>query len=69
MGAHVTGNDRVPVGSGVRGAERSEGAAGTADIFNHELLPEIAGEDVSYDPAGDIGRAAGREWHDHCHRS
>ena len=59
--SHVTGYDGVAVGSSTRGAERAKRAARTADIFNHELLPEIAGEDVSYDPAGDIGRSAGRE--------
>jgi hypothetical protein len=57
----VTGQDRVSVGCGAWGAQRSNGATGAADILHHEFLAKITVEDVGDDPAGDVGRPAGCE--------
>jgi hypothetical protein len=67
--AHVAGNDRIAVGCGTRCAQRSDRSAGAADVRDHELLPKMTGEDVRDDPAGHVGRAAGREGNDNRHRS
>jgi hypothetical protein len=67
--ANVTGNDRIAVGSRTRRAQRSNRAAGTADILDHELLPEMAGKDVCNDAAGHVGWSARRERYDHRYRS
>src|SRR5262245_15908997 len=68
MRTHVPGNQRVAISSGARRAQRSDGAAGAADIFDDELLSEVARKDVGNDPSGDVGWPAGSEWHNHGHR-
>ena len=65
--AHVTGDERVAIGSGARGAGRANRAAGADDILDHGLLAEMAREDVRHDPACDVGRPARRERHDDRH--
>jgi hypothetical protein len=69
IGAHVTGEDGVAVGRGVRGTQRTNGAAGAADVFHHDPLAEMTAKNIGDNPAGDICRATGSERNDDCDRS
>ena len=42
----MAGDQGVTVGRGARGAQRADGAAGAADVLDHEVLTEMAGKDV-----------------------
>ncbi len=56
---------RVAVRRGLGHAARAERAAGTADIFDHDLLAEILAHALRDEAGHGIGRAACRERHDH----
>ena len=59
----------VTIGFCPRGLTHADVAAGAADIVDIELLSELLAQFLSNRPRKDIGRAAGRKWHDHAHRS
>jgi hypothetical protein len=61
----MTRDNRVPVGRCARRAERSKGAAGSANVLHYKLLAKVTGENVCHDPASDVGRSTGRKWHNY----
>ena len=65
MRAHMARDQRIAVGGRARRSEGPDSTAGAANILHHELLTEVAREDVGNDPPGDVGWPAGSEGHNH----
>ena len=65
MGAHVPGDQRVAVIGGARGARGGGGAAGADHVLDDDALAERLRHMRGDDARDDVGRAAGRERHDH----
>src|SRR5262249_16708046 len=59
----------ITVGCGPRRLAHANIAAGPSDVLDIELLPERFAEFLSGNPREDIGASAGREWHNHAHRT
>ena len=63
--AHVADRDRVAVGRGLGDAGHARGAAGAADVLDHQLLAQRARHVLADDAGDDVGRPARGERHDH----
>ena len=69
VGAHVAHHDGVAVRLGLSRAGDAGGAAGAGHVLDHDLLAERARHVIADDAGDDVGRAAGREGHDHGDRA
>ena len=63
--ADMVEQQRVAVGLGLGDAAGAERAAGAADILDDDLLAEVLAHRFGDEAGHRIGRAAGRERHDH----
>ena len=63
MGVPLADVEGVAIGRGARDAPDTDAAAGAADIFDHDGLPERCAHPLGHDPRGGIGRSARRERH------
>jgi len=61
--------DGVAVGRGARDPADADRAAGAGDVLHNDRLTEEAAHALGHDTPNRIGRAAGRERHDHHHRT
>jgi electron transfer flavoprotein alpha subunit len=65
FGADRANQQRVAVGIGLRDGVRADVAAGAAAVVDDEVVAERLREPVADVAREDVGRAAGREGHDH----
>ena len=63
--ADVVQEQRVTVGRGLGDAGRTDRPTRTTDILDDDLLAELAAHRLGHEPGDRVGRAAGRERHDH----
>ena len=68
VGAPHAPQHRVAVGCRALGAGDADGAGGAADVFHHDGLAQCRAHGLGHDAAERVGRAAGRERHDHGDR-
>ena len=65
MRAHAARQQRVAVGRRGRDPAAADGAAGAADVLDHQRLAEHLAHLVGDDARDHVARTAGREGHDH----
>ena len=64
IGAEVSRQNRISIRRRTGGADRPRRSAGAYDILHHEFLAQVTAEDVSDDPASNIGWPAGGKRND-----
>ena len=69
MGVPLADVEGVAVRRRAGDAPDPDAAAGAADIFDHDRLPERRAHALRHDAGGGVGRSARREWHHQRHRT